>query len=243
MSSVDSTSPDSDDEITIDPEATNAADSNWLAELRAKARSGGQSMAELLDDDPGEAEGHPGDDGVAQVASHDRDLDDLDDDVTIDHRGNHDAIRQAVKEARSEQQSDARPADETPRGPQPTATPIDPAVTTTPATPDSAPAPALAPTAAAADSAPVQPQSGEATVPRWEAPPRLDTGRQATSPALIRGTTNQRRLDWRIAAAVVVALLAGFAIAVFAFGGSDDPPPVDPNATTTVVDETDTEEP
>lgn len=232
MSSVDNKPPDSDDEITLDPEATNAADANWLAELRAKARTGGQSMAELLDDDSETVD----DAGADRAPNGNTDLDDDDDDddeATIDHRSHGDAIRQAVTEARAVQEAaDDMVIEAAPQVPEQTTAPVAPHPASTAST--------------STDVSPTRPPPGEATVPRWEAPPRLDTGRQATSPALIRGTTSQRRFDWRIVAAVAVALLAGFAIALFVFGGSDEAPTDDPNATTTIVDNagaTDTEEP
>lgn len=153
-----------DDEVTFDPEETSAADGQWLAELRASAKSSKQSMRELLDDETVGA----GDDTMAE-------------------------IREAVRAARPTEGTAPAPVERlepsTPEvrvephddsAPETFAPPVAPDLpqrpdrsVERPTPPRSAPA-ASATTATTAPAAPSAPAAPAATTaPRWEPPPRL----------------------------------------------------------------------
>ena len=222
-----------DDDITIDPELTTAADADWLADLRAEARASGVSVSELLrsadpdatradradpdpDPDPDEVSGdaHQANYDSATVAPDDDTMDAVRAAVAavrpapemVETSGGVDQLDQLdqLDDEGSEQPHEAAPTD-------------------APAPVVAASRPAPPPVSAPAPQPTIDDQSDG---PRWQPPARLAIGRETPVPTL--GISETRRSYLPLVAGLVTLIIALAAIVAVLVWPTDDETPVDP---------------
>ena len=211
------TSADPDDEITLDPEVTSAADGRWIVELRKQARASNRSVADILgDDDTTEPSEQP--DRSAHAPAR---FEPTDEEITIDYSAAS-AMRPAPRPA-----APASPPPPGHRPPPPTALPsrIPDAVTPPRSSSDASlrssppPSHSTPPPTRSHDRAAASPAS-----PRWEPPPRLSTGAVGTPRALLSQPTDSRSRFAPLVAVLAVLLAVILAVLVWVIVTDTDEP-------------------